>query len=414
MKILQINNFEAVGGGSERVYQLTSSMLMNRGHQVASLSCGVESFDSRKSSTLLTRNGYVESNPFKTINNIRNFIYRPESAAAIDGLIEKFRPDIAHLHIFYGQLSSSVLAALRRAGVPCVMTVHEYRMLCPISTLYTQREGVCERCATGEKRHALQLRCNRGSTFASALSAGESWFRDKYFNYTDYIDHFFMVSRFCLEKHAEYISTIKEKSSVLYNFIADKDLPATPLVSRQKTSFLYAGRLSHEKGVDLLCRAFEQRSHLQLRLAGHGPLAEELKARYKHCANIQFLGGLSSDALKLEMREAKFCVVPSEWYENNPMSILESFAAGTAVIGANIGGIPELVQPNTTGLLFTPSSGDSLLDALDTAAAMPAEVVCELGRNAQDLIRLKHSESVYYEKLLAGYEEAMRTQKRAD
>ncbi len=403
MKILQINNFEAIGGGSDRVYQLTTSMLLNRGHEVATLSCGDQSFDSRKTTALLPRNGYVQTNALRTIKNIREFVYRPATAQAIELLSRNFKPDIAHLHIFYGQLSSSVLSALRRLRIPCVMTVHEYRMLCPISTLYAPRQGICERCAAGRKTNAVALRCNRDSLFASALSAGESWIRDRYFNYTEHIAHFFMVSKFCLNKHAEYLPTIREKSSVLYNFVGDQDRADIPASGQRDAPFLYAGRISHEKGVDLLCAAFSERPELSLRVAGDGPLLMELRSKYAKFGNIKFLGKLASAALKAEIRSAKFSVVPSEWYENNPMSILESFGAGTPVLGADIGGIPELVIPDKTGLVFTPSNKSSLLNALDQASAMADGAREAMASNALALIEERHSESAYYDRLLSGY-----------
>src|SRR5690349_15881836 len=138
MRVLQINNFEEIQGGSDRVFQLNTRILLDRGHEVATLACGEVSFDSRKHSVLLQRNGYLQSNPLATYRNIRNFFYRKEAASSIRTLVRDFRPDLAHLHIFYGQLSSAVLDALQGLGVPCVMTVHEYRMLCPISTMYAE------------------------------------------------------------------------------------------------------------------------------------------------------------------------------------------------------------------------------------------------------------------------------------
>lgn len=408
MRVLQLNNFEAIGGGSDRVYQLTTRMLLDRKHEVATLSCGETSFDLRKTTFLLPRNEYFSLDPFRTLRNIRDFVYRPRAGAAIEDMVHSFKPDIAHLHIFYGQLSSSVIAALQRLQIPCVMTVHEYRLLCPISTLYTQRQGVCEKCATGGKRHAIALRCNRDSLFASMLSVGETWVRDRYFNYLDHIDHFFMVSEFCRDKHAHYLPSIRQKSSVLYNFIGDQDVAETPACVATDAPYLYAGRLSHEKGVALLCSAFRDRPNLRLRIAGDGPLFDSLKAEFTASTNIEFLGKLTTAALKQEMRKSKFCVVPSEWYENNPMSVLESFGVGTPVLGADIGGIPELVLPGSTGLLFTPSDKACLLRSLDEAHAVTTASRDSMGREALAMIRRRHSESFYYDQLIAGYAQVIR------
>lgn len=408
MNILQVNNHEQIGGGSERVFQLTTKMLMAKGHRLATLSCGTTPFDDAKVSVLLPQNGYVESSPLKTARNIANFIYRPEAARKLENLVLDFRPAIAHLRIFYGQLSSSILAILRKHNIPIVMTVHEYRMLCPVSTLYTQSQGVCERCASGATHNAVSLRCNRGSLPASLLSATESWIRDRFFNYAEYIDHFFMVSEFCRNKHIQYLPGIRANSSILYNFIRDQDISESPAEMMPDAPYLYAGRLSHEKGIQLLCEAFRERPGLNLRIAGSGPLAEELRLGYADCANIKFLGKLDSEVLKHEMRNAKFSVVPSEWYENNPMSILESFGVGTPVLGASIGGIPELVLPGLTGQTFLPSNKVSLLEALDETAKLSGDARNAMGREAILLVRQRHSEAAYYDQLLSGYESVIR------
>lgn len=408
MRVLQINNFESIGGGSDRVYQLTTRMLLDRGHFVATLSCGEESFDMRKTTVLLPRNDYFNTSPFQTLRNIRDFIYRPEAVNAIEDLVDSFRPDIAHLHIFYGQLSSSVIAVLRRLKIPCVMTVHEYRLLCPISTLYNERLGICERCAQGEKHNLVVHRCNRKSILASALSFGEAWTRDRYFNYLEHISHFFMVSKFCLEKHSEYLPDISQKASVLYNFVPEGDIAETPGIISHDAPFLYVGRLSYEKGVILLCSAVKERPNLRLRIAGDGPIADSIKAEFSIYPNIEFLGRLPPSVIKEELRKAKFSIVPSDWYENNPMSVLESFGVGTPVIGSEIGGIPELVLPGSTGILFNPSDKRSLLRALDNAYAMPLESRNSLGSAALAMIRLRHNESIYYNQLIDSYEKVIR------
>jgi glycosyltransferase involved in cell wall biosynthesis len=158
----------------------------------------------------------------------------------------------------------------------------------------------------------------------------------------------------------------------------------------------------------LLCAAFRERPQLRLRIAGDGPLAEVMRGRYADCTNVEFLGKLPAAALKQEMRQARFSVVPSEWYENNPMSVLESFGAGTPVLGANIGGIPELVLHGSTGLIFSPSDKASLLQSLDEASSLPGEARAAMGRKALQLISQRHSETAYYARLLGGYSDVIR------
>ncbi len=382
-------------------------MLLDRGHEVATLSCGDRTFDERKLSVLLSRNANIERNPLGTLRNIRNFIYRSEAADSVKRLVNTFNPDVAHLHIFYGQLTSAILVALNRLRIPCVMTVHEYRMLCPVSTLYSGANGVCERCAAGNRIHAVLGRCNRGSALYSGLSAFEALVRDRYFAYADHICHFFMVSKFCFEKHRQYLPKLENKMSVLYNCINELEVSAEPSSVRHDAHFIYSGRLSREKGVYLLCEAFARRPTLELRIAGDGPLAGELISRYQHLSNVRFLGRLDPVELRREISGAYFSVVPSVWYENNPMAILESFARGTPVLGANIGGIPELIYNNRTGLLFDPSDIQSLLGAIDAAHAMSVPVRMEMGAAAIALIREQHNEEKYYRRVIAVYERVL-------
>lgn len=412
MRVLQINNFEDIRGGSDRVYQLTTRLLLDEGHELATVACGTQSFDPRKVSLLLPQNGYFNTNPIATLRNINQFVFRPETEFRVRELVKSFQPDIAHLHIFYGQLSSSILKALNELNIPCIMTVHEYRMLCPISTMYTQKQGVCERCAKGKVWHAVANRCNRNSAMASGLSAYEAWVRDRKYSYLSNIDHFLMVSEFCRDKHIEYRPEIEKHSTVLYNFIADKDIATSPRETKTDAPFLYAGRISHEKGVGLLCMAFAKRPEYYLRVAGSGPSQEELQQEYGQLPNIRFLGKLGSSQLQEELSCAKFSIVPSEWYENNPMAILESFGVGTPVIGAAIGGIPELVHHGKTGMLFQPSDLDSLLATLDAASQITTERRHSLGQNAISLIRERHTERAYYQQLMHAYQITI-TQRRS-
>jgi glycosyltransferase involved in cell wall biosynthesis len=408
MKVLQINNHESNKGGSDHVYHQTTNLLIEKGHDVATLSCDENKFSYNSKSKILRSNQYHSKNPLRTLKNTRDFIYRRETERAVESIVSNFRPDVAHLHIFYGHISSSVLVALRRMKIPTVMTVHEYRMLCPISTLYRSYEGICEKCACGEKINVIINKCNKNSYLSSTLSYIETSFRDKFVNYRDFIDHFFMVSNFCLNKHTEYIPEIEKKSSVLYNFIQPNDLKAGHDVEK-KQPFLYVGRISFEKGLHLLCTAFKLRPEFRLRIAGDGPLLNSLIDEFGEAKNIEFIGKIHSDQVKKEMQGARFTVLASEWYENNPIAVLESFAAGVPVIAADIGGIPELVYSGKTGYTFTPSSVSSLVEALDQANSTSDQQRNYMGERARALVRQRHNKDNHYDLLISGYTEAIKT-----
>ncbi len=405
MRVLLINNHEQIGGGSERVYQGTARLLIEAGHEVATLSCGTEPFDSKTQSVLLPLNGYIDRRSVvQTARNLARYVYWPRAASAVTDLVERFKPDVAHLHIFYGQLSSSILPALKKLGVPTVMTVHEYRMLCPVSTLYTPRLGVCERCATGDYRHAVVQRCNRGHVAASALSAVEAKVRDRWFSYLDYINRFLMVSRFCLQKHVQYRPEIESRSSVLQNFVEASEVIGQP--DPVDRIVLYAGRLSPEKGLELLCEAFASLppGAGRLEIAGAGPLEETLRRRFAQDPAIRFLGRLDAKELAQRMRRAWVTVAPSVWYENNPMAVLESMAQGTPVIGASIGGIPDIIAHGESGWFFTASSHQSLRSRLEEALGIDLERRLSMGQAAWLHVRTHNAPDVHLSSLLGTYQ----------
>jgi glycosyltransferase involved in cell wall biosynthesis len=408
MNVLCINNHEQIGGGAERVYQGTAQLLMAAGHRVTTLSCGTAAFDPRTQGVLLPPNSYIDKrSPWKSLRNLARYVYWPRGAEAIRDLVVRFKPDVAHLHIFYGQLSSSILPALRQLGVPTVMTVHDYRLLCPVSTLYTPTLGICERCAGGQQRHAVVHRCNRGSTMASALSVLEATVRDLRFDYVEHIDHFLMVSRFCREKHLQHRPVMASRSSVLQNFVTPAREIAAP--DPQDRFALFAGRFAPEKGLDLLCDAFADLAagSGRLELAGDGPLDNALRSRFSGYQSIRFLGRLGSDELGSKMRRAWLSVAPSEWYENNPMSVLESMAQGTPVLGAAIGGIPELIEDGVSGWLFKSSDRASLRDRLQAALRIDRDRRAAMGRAAWQHVRDHNTPEAHLQRLVEVYRQVI-------
>ena len=159
-----------------------------------------------------------EGGVLSKLMRIPSFIYSSKSYNSLKSLLKSEKPDIAHLHIFYGQLTSSVLKALKEEGIPTVMSVHEYRMLCPVSVFMNNKGEICEKCAGNSYWPCVVSKCNKGSYAFSAISALESAFRDRFFDYKEYVDHFIMVSQFIEKKHSQYFPGIENKSSILYNF----------------------------------------------------------------------------------------------------------------------------------------------------------------------------------------------------
>jgi glycosyltransferase involved in cell wall biosynthesis len=328
--------------------------------------------------------------------------------------VKHWRPDVAHLHIFYGRLTSAVLPALREAGVPTVMSVHEHRILCPNSTMRDGKGRNCEKCANGARWHVVANRCNKGSIVASTMSATETYFRDRFFDYLNYIDRFLFVSRFCRDIHLKYRPEFADCSQVLYNFTSIAEQPATPSAGRH---LLYMGRLAVEKGLHTLLAALSEVPDVKLRIAGTGPeefALKQLASTFELTQRVEFLGYLEKPELSAAIRDAKFVVLPSECYENMPLSVIEAFAHGVPAIGADVGGIPELVEDGETGIVFKSSNKQSLAEALRRAACLPADEVDAMGRNAWTLVADRCNPDGYYRELLHAYQMAIEARGRVD
>lgn len=404
MKILQINNHHELRGGSERVYLETGKLLAENGHDVFYFSSSKAGINYQNRNTcILKAESFENTSKIKKIYNVFRFVYSIKVASCLDEFIKEVRPDIAHLHIFYGQLSNSILPVLKKHKIPCVMSVHEYRMLCPTYTLYNQNGEICNLCASGRYINAIKNKCNKNNFWFSAISALECFLRDKLFFYGKYIAKFIMVSKFCKDTHERYIPGVRNKSIKLFNFI---DTSCFSRTQTHKGYFLYFGRISREKGIATLLNAVKN-TNCHLKVVGCGDMLDAIKNEFLECPRIEFCGFKSGPDLEEVIRGAKFVCVPSEWYENNPMTIIEAFAHGKPVIGANIGGIPELVLDDLTGFLFQPGDSVGLSKLLLKCDSLSENDYQRLSLNAFDFANKNTSKEVHYSKLMKIYNDIL-------
>lgn len=405
MKILQINNFHYIRGGSDRVYFDTIELLSKEGLDVISFSSlNPKNFESKDSNFFVSDVEFDKAKGFKKkIEATSNFLYNKESVTKLQELINDKQPDVAHLHIFQSRLSSAIVKVLKDNNVPIVMTVHEYKMLCPVYTFLDNEGNICEKCASSKNYfNALFHKCNNGNFAKSALSALESFNRDLFFSYVQNIDHFIMVSDFIKKKHIQYERNFEKKSSLLYNFT---DLEKFKPNHNKGDYFLYCGRLSHEKGIKTLIDAFSELSEIPLKIVGDGPLRKELEDIVSDLKlnNIEFLGFKSGEELEDLIRNCSFTIVPSEWYENNPMSVIESFAYGKPVIGSRIGGIPELVEDEITGYVFESKNISQLISVIGKAHFLDSIRYEILSKNVRVFAQENFDSKKYLNKLIGIY-----------
>ncbi len=397
MKVLLINNFHYIKGGSESVYFNMADMLTKTGHEVVFFSFRSENNVEYGANSYFVRPN-SELNPL--CGAIR-YIHNGEAKRSLEQLIVAEKPDIAHIHLFWGGLSSSILSVLRKHHIPIVHTAHDYRMICPAYTFRRQDGTICEQCLGKKFYNALRYRCSKGKVLYSALMCAEMYFREGIAKPVEAIDGFVFVSDFSYRKHLQFIPELKDKQCI----VAHNHIPQTKsefISSSCGDYYLFFGRLSHEKGLKTLISAFSALPNCRLKIVGTGPQEEELKA-FATTDNIEFVGYLSGDKLKQTIKECKFIIVPSEWYENNPMTIIEASAAGIPTIGATIGGIPEIVIEGKTGYLFTPKSIEELTSAIMRAEALTPERYAEMSSACRAMAAEKFSEESTYSKIMNLY-----------
>lgn len=412
MKILQINNYNYLKGGSEKVYQVTIELLKANGHQVKYFSvanpeneelCDGYAMDIQKWSDVKGLGGKLKG--------VRNFIYNRQVARQLDSYLQEFHPDVAHLHIFYGSLSNAIVDVLRKHHIPMIQSVHEFRLLCPAYTCLDPHLEICEKCAKETLKFSCVLkRCIKNSLPMSIIAAMECFVRDVFYSYQKNISAFIMVSRFIENKHIDYFPQIASKCHQIYNSI-DVDYYGkfvTPVCCKERC-YLYLGRLSYEKGIKTLINVFKTKPHLHLKIVGTGIAEDELKeyVRKLGLSNIEFLGFVSGEKLLNIVSAARFTMVPSEWYENNPLSIIESLALGTPVIGSDIGGIPELIVEGKNGFLHNPKDEQSVSEALKRAEDLNAEEYESFCKFSIKMARERFDNKVYYQKLMELYKYVM-------
>jgi glycosyltransferase involved in cell wall biosynthesis len=397
MRILVANKFWYRRGGLERVMFDEIRWLEDDGHEIAHFSTAHPDNEPSPWSSYFTP--YIELGEGGSLSAsdraraaARLFSNR-EAARRFDRLVEEFRPDVVHVHGIHRQLSPSILAVARRHGVPAVQTLHDYHHVCPADVLLRADGSVCDprRCGRAWYGAAVGGRCVRGSLGASALSAGETGWQRLTRAYERGIARFISPSRFMAERMAEGGWTVPID-------VVPNAIDAVEARNGAGSGFVVIGRLAREKGVDVALRA-AGKAGVTMRVAGEGPLGPKLRQEY---GDAPFLGRLDSDEVDSLVREARAAVVPSLWFENAPMSVLETMAAGVPVIASRTGGIPEQVTDGLDGLLVAPGDIDGFAAAMlrlhdDEALAM------RLGIEARRTAQTRFSPEAHVRGLVASY-----------
>lgn len=407
MKILMCNAFYYERGGCEIYTFALSRELEAHGHTVVPFSMSHErNLPSEYERYFVSNIDFSDvsqaSGLSSKIRAAARVLYSSEAKSKIQSLIEKTKPDLAHLHNVAHHLSPSILPGIKRYGLPIVQTLHDYKLICPSTLLFSGGE-ICERCRGKRYYNAILRRCKRGSVGASVLAAIELYAHRLSRIYENNVDVFVAPSRFLRDKMMEF----KMDGREIIHIPQLIDVGTYSPCYEHQDYLIYFGRLSAEKGVCTLLEAMRRLRGARLYVAGEGPLKRDLMGQVADARNIEFLGHVPHNELKGLVKNAMFAVVPSECYDNAPMSVYEAFALGKPVIGSRIGGIPELIQHGENGLLFEPGNAGDLADTIDYLAGHKS-LIQHMGKNARAGLEQRHSKAKHYEAVTNVYRKLLR------
>jgi glycosyltransferase involved in cell wall biosynthesis len=388
MKILQIYNEQRSRfGGEPAVIEATMRVLAQYGHE---------------SRLLMKSSRVLENSLLRRMNAFWGGVYNIPAYFEIRRQLEIDRPDVVHVHSVYPMFSPSVLVACRRAGVPVVMTVHNHNLTCP--TWYHLRDGrVCEVCIAGHEYRCVLKNC-RNNILESSAYALRSGVARRFRLFHDNVSTLIVLTPFAKGRLLQ-AGFHDDQIAVVPNPMPLKQISAA-LPAGQYVAF--AGRVSPEKGVETLRAAADLMPDIPFKVAGDGPALSDLMAKAPR--NAEFLGRLGPDKLRAFYENSRFVVVPSLWFEQFPMVILEAMGLGLPVIASRIGGLPEIVEEGVTGHLFEPGNAEDLAEKVRSLWRDPS--LCQrMGKAGQQKVMREYSQDAYYHNLMAVYQTAIKRSK---
>lgn len=407
MKILLVNKFHYLKGGSEKYYFELADLLKENGHEIAFFSMKNE-----KNIKTGEKEYFVEEIDLNNGNKLKalDVIYSKANKKKMEEALEEFKPDIVHLNNFQRQLSLSIIKPIKKRNIPIVFTAHDLQAICPAITMMDNEKNICEKCMKGKYVNCIRKKCNKGSTLKSIIGAIEGFcYRYKKI-YTKKIDAIITPTKFYKEKLVED-GISEDKITYIHNFI---DVTQYQVETGDKGYGLYIGRLSKEKGILDLMQAFKETKKGELYIAGDGPEKSEIQNFIKNNnleKRVKLLGFLNKEQVIDVISKSRFVVLPSIWYENCPYSILETLVVGKPVIGSKIAGIPELVKDNKTGLLNDLGNIEQLTEKMKILYK-DADIARKMGEQARKDAIIEFDKKQYYNKIIKVYKDLIEEKKK--
>lgn len=357
MKILMVNKFLYPNGGSETYIFELGKELARQGHQVEYFGMEHENRIAGNHAESYTANMDFHTGKLQKLLYPFRIIYSSEARKKIRAVLDDFKPDIVHLNNFNYQLTPSIIYEIKAHKIPIVFTAHDYQIVCPNHMMINGKTGRnCEKCLKGSSMHCAMDCCIHDSRIKSIFGTMENMLYRRLRAYQN-LDRIICPSRF-MEQKLSQDKRLHGRTVAMHNFIPEMSNPAP----EKKEYVLYFGRYSKEKGVQTLLSVCKKLPDISFIFAGKGELQEEIRK----ISNIEEVGFIQGKELHELISRAAFTVYPSEWYENCPFSVMESQALGTPVIGADIGGIPELIISGKTGEVFESGNAEDLKGKIES------------------------------------------------
>ena len=405
MKILLVNKYHYVKGGSETYYFGLAQLLTELGHNVIFFAMADENNRPCEQSEYFVSN--VDFNgEISKIQKVKagfRVLYSFEAKKSIAKLIEKERPDVVHMNLVHRHLTLSIVKAIKKYNIPIVYTIHDLNCVCPNHEMLVNGK-VCELCLKGKYTNCIKNKCVKGSTAKSALAAMEAmnYKRMKIYNDVD----LYITPSYFYKKKLEESGIINSEIIHMKNF-----LPTDTVYSEENPDMgylLYFGRISEEKGIITLIKAVEKLEiNVPLYILGTGPIEDEVKdyiTEHKLENKVKMFGFKSGDELKKFVAEAKCIILPSEWYENGPYAIMEAMSQGKPVIVSEYGGLPEIVEDGKTGFICKPFDSDDLKSCIEKVCALSDNEYKAMSKRAVEKAKADFAPYSYAEKLIKHYE----------
>ncbi len=377
MNILQIHNYYQYKGGEDGVVEAEKKMLEDNGHKVFSL-C-------------------AHNNKVRKLFSARKQFYEE-----LEHILSENQIDVAHIHNVYQIIGNDIYQKLADKNIPIVQTLHNFRFLCPAGLMMDNEHKICELCSQGSFTNCVTKKCYQRSYAKSFFM--QMLVKKGRKSVQQYVTKFLALNPFYLKKYAE-AGFDQSKLCIKPNFLFDQE--AEQYASDTDENYaLFIGRISPEKGIEIVIDAFKNLP-FKVKIAGTGDDAyvASLKERSSGFSNIEFCGFASGDKKHNLLKSASFLIVPSIWYENFPMTILEGYAYQKPVIASNIAGLPHIVKDQSTGYLFEPENSKSLQSAVINMIKDYNYKI--LGLQAYEYFKNNFTDKQNYTQLMSIYQEAI-------